>query len=1130
MTASCLRRALLARSSLLALLLALGGARPAAPAGAPSTLPDSPPAAAESAAPATSPAATADALREALWRLERLLRRRLAAGEAGFSLPGGPAGDLDRLADRLHALRGAARRMDGPAGSELARKADALRPLLYQVERTEGAGASNARPGSPWRRPAMTAARPVAAAAHATCRDALAVGDGVLVARLAQPAGGGGLWLRYTASAGGWIVASTAGSDFDTAIEVYDACPATGGARVARGDDEAGLQARAAFEAAAGETRWLRLVGREGAAGTLVVEVGGGVSGFAGIVTREANGQPIEFRRVEIWDADGSFVTSTETDFDGIYVVVGLAPGTYFASTAPFFSGEGLVDELYDDLPCPGGAPQGCNPTAGTPIVVPAGDIVTGIDFALGPGAAVSGRVRDAATGVGLPGMEVVVFNQSGGFVADAFTDVAGRYTVGGLGTGFVFARAGDFGSEYQRELYREIPCPVSCDPTTGTPIPVQVGTTTSGIDFTLDRLGVIEGTVTRAVGGAPVPFIDVAIWNDQGSLIDFAFANSLGEYRAGGLLAGTYFATTQSFGEFANELYDDLPCFPSCDPTTGTPIPVTLGTTTAGIDFTLNRLGTISGSVTDAVSGLPAGSVDALLFDAAGDFAGFDFGFGGYQFFGVLPGTYFVTAGSDLHRTELYDDLPCPGGAPAGCDPTTGTSVPAQLDTDTTGIDFALTPLGAIAGTATAAGTGDPLDVFFVRIWDSAGDFAASGFFFSGTGMYQIGGLEAGTYFVTAEAFGFVGELYDDLPCPDGPPAGCDPTTGTPVAVSLGVITGSIDFALGPLGRLAGTVRDEPTGQPIAFASVQVFDASGSFVDSTSADAQGDYRVENLDTGTYFVIASASGHSRQLYDGLPCPAGSCDPTAGTPVAVTAGAETGGIDFDLSRTGGITGVVTSAVRGLLPFARVVLFDAGGGFEDSTSADSQGRYFIEAEAGTWFVLAHGLPEHDAQLYDGIPCPGAACDPTTGTPVPVSAGATTSGIDFVLEPARGITGRVEDGAGNPLPGVAIDVWNTFGDLVGSTITGIGGRYLFDTEEGTFFVSTDNGLGAVDEIWDDVPCPLGPAFEGLCDPTTGDPVVVPSFDALVPGIDFALSGVPIFTDGFESGDASAWSAVVE
>ena len=56
------------------------------------------------------------------------------------------------------------------------------------------------------------------------------------------------------------------------------------------------------------------------------------------------------------------------------------------------------------------------------------------------------------------------------------------------------------------------------------------------------------------------------------------------------------------------------------------------------------------------------------------------------------------------------------------------------------------------------------------------------------------------------------------------------------------------------------------------------------------------------------------------------------------------------------------------------------------------------------------------------------------------------------------------------------------------------------------------------------------FGVAVPAVCDPTTGDPVVVASFDSLVAGIDFALSGVTIFTDGFENGDTAAWSMTTQ
>ncbi len=140
--------------------------------------------------------------------------------------------------------------------------------------------------------------------------------------------------------------------------------------------------------------------------------------------------------------------------------------------------------------------------------------------------------------------------------------------------------------------------------------------------------------------------------------------------------------------------------------------------------------------------------------------------------------------------------------------------------------------------------------------------------------------------------------------------------------------------------------------------------------------------------------------------------------------------------------------------------------------------------------------------------------------------MASGATTSGIDFQLAVARGILGCVTDNVGNPLRGVAIDLWSNTGVRFGTAVTGVGGCYHLAPAPGTYYVSTDSGMGAVEELWNDVPCPLGPAYAGLCNPLAGTPVTLPSYTSLVNGIDFVLDGVDIFVSGFESGD-DGWSA---
>ncbi len=1088
------------------------------------------------AAPQSSPAAPAaekEALRDAIWRFERLLRHRLAAadGPAPTAAP-----DLDGLRRRLQGLQGAARRLEGAAGGELERKVLVLRPLLLDLERA-ATGARRLSP-SPWRAEPVRAAAQLRAAGHSACAGALPVGDGLWRAALAPAAGApagaaGDLWLRYTARVSGWARVTTAGSDLDTVVEVFASCPGAGDSPLARGDDEIGLQARAAFRAAAGESRWIRVGGWRGAAGTLVVGLGGGLTGIAGTVTAEATGAPVASESVAIWDQSGFFEDSVSTDALGRYVAIGLAAGTYFVSTELFSAG-GLLDELYDDIPCPGGAFDGCNPTDGTPVVVVSGSITPDVDFALGPGGAIAGRVRDAGTGEAVPFANVQVFDSTGGFLGNHFSDVAGRYRVGGLGGGSVFAIAREGQGLYTPELYDGVPCPDFCQPTTGTPIPVTVGSVTGGIDFDLDRRGGVAGRLTRA-GGAPVSFESVEIYDGAGLEVGFGFTDSQGDY-ATGLDAGQYFVTTRTF-DHLDELYDDLPCEPSCDPTTGTPVPVPAGGVTAGIDFELQRLGRIEGLVTDA------GTLEVLfptvsVYDTAGNFvASGSNGFGGpYVIPGLAAGTYFVTASAFDYRDELYDDLPCPGGVPAGCDPTSGTPVVVQMDAVTSGIDFALDRLGGVEGTVTDAVSGDPIRFEPLQLFDSAGQLVTTGSTDS-LGEYRLSGLDPGGYFVVALAADYFAELYDDLPCPGGVPAGCDPTSGTVVPVTLGGPTTGIDFALAPKGAIEGTVTEAGTGLPVDFASIAVWDSAGDFARSGGTGPLGDYRVLGLDPGTYFVTVTSPRHVGELYDDLPCPGGApggCDVTAGTAVAVTAGGTTTGIDFAIVRLGSLSGGVTEAGSGLPLFGGiVVLFDAGGSSFDSAPIHApDGDYRFESvPAGTWFVAVSAPPDHADELYDDIPCPDLACDPTTGTPVVVSNAVETSGIDFALDVASGIVGRVTDDSDDPVPGVAIDLWDAAGELIQSTASGLTGFYrLTPFDAGTYFVSTDNGQGLLDEIFDDLPCPLGPAFEGLCDPLDGDPVVLASFDALVSDVDFQLTGSPvIFADGFESGDVSAWSAAL-
>jgi len=262
------------------------------------------------------------------------------------------------------------------------------------------------------------------------------------------------------------------------------------------------------------------------------------------------------------------------------------------------------------------------------------------------------------------------------------------------------------------------------------------------------------------------------------------------------------------------------------------------------------------------------------------------------------------------------------------------------------------------------------------------------------------------------------------------------------------------------------------------------------------------------------------------VFDDQPCDGSQCDferqVALGTPVAVTGGADTPDIDFDLFRMRSITGRVFDVRNGAAIANQFVLVLDGAGFQvDSARTDFDGTYRTDPlKPGVYGVLTavNGFLD---EAYDDIPCSGSDCRSNKGTPVTVSPAGDTTGIDFGLEPLdSGLVGTVLDGTTRlPLAGVAVQIWDAAGEPVIRRTTRANGVWFADLAPGTYFVSTDAGLAFPDQVY------LGVFCDGPCDPLSGTPLTVPP-GLVIRGVDFRLSPLSIFTDGFESGDVSRWS----
>ncbi|MFN8038400.1 MAG: carboxypeptidase regulatory-like domain-containing protein [Acidimicrobiales bacterium] len=255
--------------------------------------------------------------------------------------------------------------------------------------------------------------------------------------------------------------------------------------------------------------------------------------------------------------------------------------------------------------------------------------------------------------------------------------------------------------------------------------------------------------------------------------------------------------------------------------------------------------------------------------------------------------------------------------------------------------------------------------------------------------GSFALRDLPPGTY--RLEVSGYVQDVVPTV----------DVVTGT---------AGERDLVVLPGELVRGTVTRPPVGAPLADATVTLVDSrtGRSFTALTGSD--GRYELPGMRVGTHSLQVEASGY---LDDGP------------SPVTVGAGVG-GGRDVTLSVGGSIRGIVRDAATNPVPGATVAAADGLGG-SVAAVAGADGSYLIAGlRPGTFTVSASG-DGHGAASQAGVV---------------VADGAEVVGIDLTLLAGAGLTGVVRDGAGHPVEGATVTVYDPPG--LRQSVTGPDGAY--------------------------------------------------------------------------------------
>lgn len=710
-------------------------------------------------------------------------------------------------------------------------------------------------------------------------------------------------------------------------------------------------------------------------------------TGLKGILT-DQQGRPIGNVGVDVYRTDGTYGQLTQTDSSGHFTATNLEPGSWTVCFEPREnstgrSASGYLPGCYQQAPFAYGG-------SGTPITVSAGRITSGIKDFLHPAGAISGRLDDTA---GHPAVtvnvEVVQTQPPYYFSYSTQSGTDGRYVLKNLPTGtygICFDSSYPTPSSptgYVRQCYKNEP-EYAQDP-----IAVIDGQTTTGIDATLQVGSEVKGHVVDEQGNpAQGVQLDLSPRSDANS----QSSDYQGNYDYTGITPGRYQACFDGlFGSSPTAPYGYAS---DCANPINPPFDVAAGQTIV-LNATVDRAGAIGGVVTG--NGQPVSGTLVQVFDAST----------GYEINGTdtaADGTWRVPALAAGSYTVCYDPTYSEGGFRRGCyDAALGVSdngttvpvTPAELTT----VDVALVQGASITGSITDS-TGNPISNVAITAYplsEGAGSFNG---YTDDSGHYTLGGVTAGQYalcFDTSRATGssstgYLPECYNNKP---------DEEDADPVTVGdSGAVT--VDATLDPGGAISGQVTDT-AGHPLEDVYVDVYSTS-NLPTTVVTDQSGDYTAPGLGAGSATVCfdprdvygSSTTGYVKQCWQGRTGDYG------GDPVTVTIGQTVTGIDAELAYGAELTGTLTDSAGDAIPDASIDVEGADGSYLGAYGyTDSSGQYTVA-----------GLPAVSVKVcfsayYGGAngtgyvsQCWQNAADLSTATPIPLTAGQVSSGIDATL----------------------------------------------------------------------------------------------------------------------------------
>ena len=813
---------------------------------------------------------------------------------------------------------------------------------------------------------------------------------------------------------------------------------------------------------------------------------------------------------VKLVDASGAVVATTTTDADGNYSFTGLNDGTYTVQvdkTGPLASTEQTED------------PSGNGDSRSQAITFTRSDPdVTNVNFGYAEDYTVSGTVyydkdRSETLNNGEPGFDgvtVKLLGEDGSVVATTTTKADGTYSFAKLPAGKYTVKVEP--SDLLKKLEQTEDPDGTKDHTSGVVQVSHDNPSVKNVNFGYATNYTIKGTIYRDAdrsetledGEKLYQGVTVDLLDASGNVVATTTTDAHGAYAFTNLEEGTYKVRVRKEGPIADLVQTEDPDGTK-DNTSGDitlelndPIKenVNFGyISDNSISGTIYRDDNRSNSHNGGEAGYPAQTVQLLDKDGQVIATTTTDANGNYSFDNLPDGTYSVKVVKDGALTDL-EQTEDPDGT------KDSASEPIVLNEDNPtkkNVNFGYVPDYFIKGTiyrdgnrSGALDAGEKLyEGVTVNLVDADGTVVATTTT-DADGSYSFDKLPAGTYSVTVVQDGPIAGLEQT-----GDPDDTKDNASEPITLNNdNPSTTDVNFGYIADNSLSGTVyRDDSrngdqdgTEPGYSGVTVQLLDASGNVVGTTTTDEDGKYSFSKLPDGTYSVKVVKDGEladTEQTED----PDATKD-NASEPVTLGEDNPTKGhIDFGYVPDYSIHGLVYrdgdrnethGATEKGYANQTVELRDKDGKVVATTTTDANGAYsFSKLPAGDYTVKV--VKDGALTDLDQTEDPDSTKDSASGVISLSNDHRTETDVNFGYIANNSINGTIyrdgdRDGRKGDTEGrysgVTVQLLDKDGKVIATTTTDKDGKYSFEhLPDGTYSVKVvkDGVLADTDQTGD-------------------------------------------------------------